>query len=193
MVKQFIVILLGLGLMFPLVINAQDTTSLTDAASGFPQTWAGQWAGDLEIFTPNGLSQTVPMELHILPIDGTTNYTWTIIYGADKEAGKRPYELQPVDPEKGIYLIDEKNSIKMEAYYYSGKLYSRFEVMGNLLLIAVEKQGEELIYDIISGKLEPVSLTGKEVVEGEEIPEVKTYPIGVRQRAVLNKKEMRGN
>lgn len=168
-------------------MKAQDTIS-SAYANTFPQSWQGQWQGDLQIFTPQGLAQTVAMELHILPIENTRNYTWTIIYGEDKEAGKRPYELQPVDPKKGIYLIDEKNSIKMEAYYLSGKLYSRFEVMGNLLLTAVEKQGAHLIFEIISGKLEPVSTTGASTVEGEEIPEVNAYPVGVRQRSVLSLK-----
>lgn len=167
-------------------VNAQNTTTSGEERTSFPASWQGKWSGNLEIYSPKGLAQTVPMELHILPIENTKNYTWTIIYGEDKVAGKRPYELQPIDPENGVYLIDEKNSIKIEAYYLSGKLYSRFEVMGSLLLTAVEKDGDHLIFEIISGKLEPVSVTGDETVEGEEIPAVKAYPVGVRQRAVLS-------
>ena len=40
-------------------------------------------------------------------------------------------------------------------------------------------------YEIISGKLEAIRTTGNETFEGEEIPEVKSFPIQVRQIAYL--------
>lgn len=187
MLYRLMIVFLTAGFLFPISITAQDTISSADTSRVFPHSWQGKWRGNLEVFTAKGLAQSVPMELHILPIENTNNFTWTIIYGEDKESGKRPYELQSIDPENGIYLIDEKNSIKMEAYYFAGKLFSRFEVMGNLLLSTVEKHEDHLIFEIISGKLDPVSTTGAETVEGEEIPEVKAYPVGVRQRGVLDK------
>lgn len=152
----------------------------------FPASWEGIWVGNLEIFNNKGLAQTLPMELHILPIEDSNHYTWTIFYGEDKVAGKRDYELVPTDTLNGIYSIDEKNSIAMEGYFLGEKYFQRFEVMGNLLLTTTEKTSEtELIWEIISGKLEAVSSTGKQEVDGEEIPEVKTYPINVLQRARL--------
>jgi len=152
----------------------------------FPATWQGVWVGNLEIFNNQGLTQTLPMELHILPIENSDRYTWTIFYGKDKVAGKRDYEIVPTDTLKGIYSIDEKNSIAMEGYLLGGKYFQRFEVMGNLLLTATEKVSEtEIIWEIISGKLEAVSSTGKQEIEGEEIPEVRTYPVSVLQRARL--------
>ena len=126
------------------------------------------------------------MELHVLPIENSDRYTWTIFYGEDKVAGKRDYEIVPIDTTKGIYAIDEKNSIAMEGYLLGGKYFQRFEVMGSLLLTTTKKITEtELIWEIISGKLDPVSSTGKQEVDGEEIPEVKTYPIHILQRARL--------
>lgn len=67
----------------------------------FPYSWEGIWQGDLEIFNTKGVAQTIPMELHILPTDSTHRFTWTLIYGTDKEAGKRPYELVIIDADKG--------------------------------------------------------------------------------------------
>jgi hypothetical protein len=157
--------------------NAQDSLQLD-----FPADWAGVWTGTLDIHTPMGLHQSIPMELHILPQDSV--YTWTILY--DGQA--RDYLLKPIKPEAGIYLIDEQNSIGMESILINGKLYSRFEVMGSLLLSTVELQPDgQLRYEIISGSLEPMSTSGGEVVEGEEIPEVKAYPIAVQQLAFLQK------
>ena len=105
----------------------------------FPNSWAGKWKGDLNIYNATGLAQSVPMELHILPVDSTDYFTWTIIYGPDRQAGLRPYLLKPVDQEKGVYSIDEQNTIVMENFLLGNKLYGRFEVMGNLLLSTVEK------------------------------------------------------
>lgn len=172
-------------LFFFLNMSAVFAQTATDSLS-FPASWKGIWMGNLEIFNNKGLTQSLPMQLHILPIQNSDRYTWTIFYGEDTIAGKRDYELVPIDTAKGIYSIDEKNSIAMEGYFLGGKYFQRFEVMGNLLLTTTEKVSKtELIWEIVSGKLEPVSSTGKQEVEGEEIPEVKTYPIGVLQRARL--------
>ena len=88
----------------------------------FPNSWEGKWAGTLEVFRDTGKVQELPMELHLLPIDTATtrSWTWTIIYGEDKEAGKRPYQLIEVDAQKGLYVIDEKNTIKVEGYFLGG-------------------------------------------------------------------------
>lgn len=166
-------------LLIGLSANAQDSLQ-----AGFPADWAGVWAGELNIYSPQGLQQSVPMELHILPRDSF--YTWTIIYGQQP----RKYLLKPLQPAQGRYLIDEQNSISMEATLINGKLYSRFEVMGNLLLSTVELQADgRLRYEIISGSVEALSTSGGGQVEGEDIPEVKAYPVGVQQLAYLRKKE----
>ena len=168
-----------LFLWIGLSANAQDSLQLD-----FPAEWAGVWAGELNIYSPQGLQQSVPMELHILPLDSF--YTWTIVYGQQP----RNYLLKPLQPEQGLYLIDEQNSIGMEATLINGKLYSRFEVMGNLLLSTVEQQADgRLRYEIISGSLEALSTSGGERVNGEDIPEVKAYPVGVQQLAFLRKRE----
>lgn len=161
----------------------------TTETQPFPQSWVGVWTGELEIFNAKGKVQAVPMELHIQPIANSQNYTWTIIYGEDREAGARPYELQAVDAEVGHYVIDEKNSIRLDAFLVGGKLYERFSVMGSMLIATTELQGNQLIYEIISGSDKAVSTTGNTTVEGEDIPAVESFPIAVRQQAVLRKKE----
>ena len=138
--------------------------------SDFPKSWQGIWQGDLAIYQGSGLVQQVEMELHILPIDSTDRYTWTLIYGDDKEAGKRPYELVTIDAEKGVYKIDEKNSIELEGYFFQDKFFSRFEVMGSLLLSTQQLVGETLVFEIIVGSIAPINVTGGEVVAGDTIP-----------------------
>lgn len=164
------------------------STSLVIGQTAFPASWVGDWRGQLEIFTVTGKVQEIPMELHIHPLEAVPGgYTFSIIYGEDKVAGLRAYELHTVDAAKGLYLMDEKNSIKMEAYYLNGKLVQWFEVEGTLLYTTTELVGEELHWEIVSGSATPVSTTGNLKVGEEEIPPVKTFPVGAMQRAKLRK------
>lgn len=173
-------------------VAKEDLTSLSkekiaDTTEKFPDTWLGNWKGTLNIYNEKGLAQAIPMELEMAKIEDSENYIWAIIYGEDKEKGRRSYELKIVDAEKGVYVIDEKNSIELESYLLGNKLYNRFLVAESLLLCTYEKVGDKMIFEVISGKNEAVSTTGGEVVDGEEIPEVKTYPIIVSQRAELKR------
>ncbi len=175
-----------LFLNLPLLLRAQPSNP--DTAAAFPASWAGVWEGDLVISTAAGVAQTIPMQLHLLPVADSI-YTWTIIYGADTVAGRRPYLLKSIDRAKGVYVIDEQNSIGLESYLIGQTLYSWFEVEGNLLTTMVEPlEDGRLLYEIVSGKSEPVSTTGQQIVEGEEIPEVKAFPVRVRQRAYLRRR-----
>jgi hypothetical protein len=175
---------IGITLFFlsaALSVSAQGSPD----SLGLPDEWIGKWAGTLEIYSLQGKQQELPMELHILPRDSF--YTYSIIYGPDKEEGLRDYLLKPVRPEMGWYKIDEQNTIEMDVYLLNGKMYSRFDVMGSLLLSTAEVKEGVMTYEIISGKLEPVRTTGNETFEGEDIPEVNAFPIQVRQVAYLRR------
>lgn len=152
----------------------------------FPITWIGEWTGELVIFSSTGEQQRTQMNLNIQPIDTSDHYTWEIIYG--EGADQRPYELITIDAQKGHYQVDEKNSIVLDLYHFAGKLCSRFEVMGNLLSITYEKIGNEIIFEVLSGKEDAPVITGGEKIGGNEIPKVASYPIAVRQIARLTKK-----
>lgn len=159
------------------------------AKDSFPYTWFGTWTGTLEIYNAKGMSQSTPMEMVIAPTDTVGVYKWHLIYGTDKEKGLRPYLLRTIDASKGLYLNDEMNSIKMEAYYLGGKLFCNFNVQGNLLTSVEEKIGDQIKFEIIFGKEKPVSMTGNEIVNGDTIPTVKTMPVLIYQKAILTKKK----
>lgn len=151
----------------------------------FPQNWYGKWRGTLTIYNSKGKAQDVPMEIHIEPTDSVNRTKMALIYGEDEKIGTRPYELITIDAEKGHYQTDEKNTIFLDDYYFSGVLYSRFEVMGNLLLTRIEKRNNKLYFEVISGKAEPINTTGGD--EANKIPDVNSYNIFVSQRAELVK------
>jgi len=165
---------------------SKRTGTLSDfLKENFPQAWIGNWSGELLIYDAKGVKQKVPMALEIQPTAKKEVFTWALIYGEDKVKGRRNYELNIKDAEKGWYAIDEKNSIVLDCYLFHNKLFSRFEVMGNQLLCTYEKQGKRIIFDVISGNQKEVSTTGGEKINGEDIPEVKVYDINVSQRAIL--------
>lgn len=158
-------------------------------ASNFPESWFGYWEGELNIYRESKIVQTIPCALEMGPTDQPDRFVWAIIYGEDVVEGRRDYELVLKDKEKGLYVNDEKNSIFLESYQMGNKLVSRFEVMGTMLFSSYEKVGENMIFEIWSGSTELISITGKGMEDGEEIPEVKTYPIPTFQRAVLTRKK----
>jgi hypothetical protein len=158
--------------------------------ANFPESWSGDWNGTLEIFNAKGKVQSVEMTVEIHKIDTSKEgrYTFGLVYGS-KEQDWRPYELVPVAPEKGIWKVDEKNSIAMESYLYGPKLICWFVVQGSRVLCTYEKTGDDtMVFEVISGMETAVSTTGNTKQAEEEIPEVKTYPCSVFQRAVLHKK-----
>jgi len=156
----------------------------------FPESWSGNWSGSLEIFNAKGMVQSVPMTIEIHKIDTSSEnrYTFGLIYGS-KEADWRPYELVPVAPDKGLWKVDEKNSIVMESYLFGPKLLCWFTVQGNRILCTYEKTNDTtLIFEVVAGMETAVSTTGNTQLEsGEEISEVKTFPFSAFQRAVLTR------
>ena len=154
----------------------------------FPDNYVGTWTGELEIFAPGkGRVQALPMELDVQPLTDSS-YTYTIIYGEDREAGTRAYELVVRDAAKGLYYIDERNTIGMEAYLVGDVFVQRFEVMNNLLETATRLRADgTLLWEIRSGKLDPVSTSGGKDFRGEDIPPVNAYPVANYQRAVLRR------
>jgi hypothetical protein len=157
--------------------------------SVFPESWSGDWKGTLEIFNARGKVNSVDMTIEIHKIDTSTQgrYTFGLIYGS-KEKDWRPYELVPVAPEKGLWKVDEKNSIVMESYLYGPKLLCWFVVQGSRVLCTYEKTDEQtMVFEVISGTETAISTTGNAKQGEEDIPEVKTYPCSVFQRAVLKK------
>lgn len=169
---------------------ATDTLTAPAADTlAFPESWMGVWEGPLSIYSAKGLAQELPMELHILATDSTDRFTWKIVYGEDKEAGARNYELVVKDREKGLYVVDEHNSIQLESYLINGKLMSWYVVDDVLIMISNEVRGEEMWFEVIAGSHTPVSITGGQEVDGEEIPSVSTFPIRSSQKATLRRKK----
>ncbi len=126
------------------------------------------------------------MELHVHPIEGSDRWTWTIVYGEGEKRAPREYELLALDPEKGLYEVDEKNGILLKGYVIHNAFYGLFSVQGSLILDKYERKGDALEFEIISGQLGQGRMSGDTVLTGNDtIPPVMDYPLRVMQRALL--------
>lgn len=156
-------------------------------AQSFPQTWQGTWRGTLHIHTAKGVAQTVPMAVEIGPTADSLRWRFALTYGEDTAKGRRAYDLLVVDRAAGRYLTDENNGILLDDYFLDGRLLSQFTVQGTRLISSFERRGDELIFEILSGKDAPVRTSGGQKRGDGDVPTVQSFPLGSWHRAVLRR------
>ena len=152
----------------------------------FPQSWVGNYRGELEIYTVDSVAMRLPMQLAIQPTKRDSVYTWAIIYDIKNNRDVRSYELKIVDSAKGHYMIDEKNGILIDSYYRNGILTGFFDVNQTFIIATYQKQGDSIVFEIISASDKPVRMSGDLQVSKDTIPEVKSFEVNGRQKAVLH-------
>ena len=162
-----------------LSIYAQDT---------FPESWIGNYKGNLNIYSVDSIQRNAKMNLTIQKTSKDSIFDWIIRYEINGKKDRRTYSLVVIDKEKGKYQIDEKNGIVIDSYLYNQRIVtSFFKVMGNFIVASYTKEKNTIIFEIISSKSEPVRITGNIKFKEEDIPEVKIYPVKGRQKAILVK------
>lgn len=90
----------------------------------------------------------------------------------------KDYILRLPDPTKNKYITDEGDGVELTDYLYGNKLYSIFETHEVFLTSTYELIGNELIFEVTSGKMEPITSS-----------EIKTYSTDNLQRVVFKKKK----
>ena len=153
----------------------------------FPDSWFGEYEGNLEIYAVDSIGMQLKMKLGIHPTEKDSVYQWIITYDFKGKADVRFYELKIIDSQKGQYQIDEKNSIIIDSYYRYGILTSYFEVNKSVIIASYKKENDSIIFEIIAANSVPISETGGTTLNKDEIPTVYSYPVTGRQRAVLHK------
>jgi hypothetical protein len=129
------------------------------------------------------------MKLEIGKTEADGSMRYHILYGTDS-TGLRPYTLIPSDHEKGKYLLDENNGIKIEMNLARNVISSVFEVMGSLNVTHTSLQDSILEYSIYAGKFTDPLISGETIHEGDTIPKVQSWSIPTMQRAILKKAKM---
>lgn len=173
---------LGLLLLLFIFPSSYSVLGQSSEVKQFPQEYFGKYKGLLEINTVMGM-QKVPMELWIQPTDSIGKYDYVIIYGEGDKRQQRDYNLVAKDEKTGTYLIDENNGILLEAKVFENRLYSLYEVSGNLLTTFITFEEGQLLFEITVASTEKAL----ETKESEEGIEVVSYPVFTRQKALLYK------
>ena len=173
--------ILAIGVFFYIVSYGIGQDELS-----FPESWVGEWKGELHIYNVEGLAQKINMEVHIGPTETDDRWKWTLIYELDTVRDERKYELVTVDAEKGHYQIDEKNSIVLDAFLFDNTLSSRFSVGKSLLIVNYSLEAGQLRFEIFAGRTDNTEETGKEIEDGGPIF---SYKLQGMHRAKLSLKD----
>lgn len=155
----------------------------------FPRDWQGKWKGTLGVFTMPNRIERVPMTLEIARTADSSRYTFAMTYGKDSVKGRRAYEVVTINARQGLYVIDEKNSIKLDAYFLASRLISQYTVQGTRIISTYEYSGNTIIFEVMSGRDGYVNTTGggKDPVTNRDLSLVQTFPLGGWQRAILTR------
>jgi len=142
MKKNIVLILVMLSLVF-CKTNSINKKSIiktpTILKADFPKDWTGNYAGELKVYGVDSIRMTAKMKL-IIAKKTDSLYNWTINYNINGKEDIRAYELLIVDSKKGHYVIDEKNSIKIDAFYHNRIFTSFFKVMNSYIVASKKKQ-----------------------------------------------------
>lgn len=163
-------------------VSVQD---VTDKTFLFPIEWIGHYQGDLYILgTQKGDTLKVDMELIIDSPNGMGLYPWVLKYN-DKDV--RYYGLEVVDAEKGHYLIDEYNSIKIDGFLRSNHFITRFSVQNSDLIFHYEKKQDGIAISVYATEGTAYSTTGGEIIKQDTVPTVDSYRLAGYQTGFLKK------
>ncbi len=181
---QKIFVLIGFLFVFWSCSSAKKNT-LTNKKN-FPESWIGTYRGELQIYAVDSIAMKLPMTLDIQRKNDSI-YQWKLVYKIKGEDDIRDYELKIQNQQKGLYQINEKNSIVLDATYKNEIFTSFFEVMQTYIVATYTKNNEKIIFEIISASNKNPKETGNQKFENETIPKVTSYLVNGRQRAVLLK------
>ncbi len=156
------------------------------AQESFPKSWEGNYNGELQIYGVDAVQMKLSMKLDIVQKSDSI-YHWKITYDLKGKEDIRDYELVIVDSKKGIYKIDEKNTIEINSYYKNGVFTNFFKVSNSILVLSYTKSNEDIVFELIAVDTRNTKISGNTTFKGEEIPEVTSYLVNGRQEAVLKK------
>lgn len=126
------------------------------------------------------------MKLEIFKLSDSTSQ-WKMTYVFNGKEDVRDYLLIEKDVEKGHFIIDERNSILIDGYYKSGIFTSFFKVSNAFIITTYTKINDNILFEIISGSDKDARKSGGQKNENQQIPEVLSYLVNGRQKALLIK------
>jgi 5'(3')-deoxyribonucleotidase len=146
-----------------------------NAQTSFPEKCLGIWTGTMNIYNRGSLVDSVTIKLNVTRTNAPDTFVWKTEYLSEKFPMVKDYKLVISDAGKGVFITDEGDGIILMDYLFENKLYSVFETQGILLTSTYEWLGNQIIFEVTSGKELQTTLG------------VKSYSVLNLQKAVLRK------
>ena len=113
--------------------------------------WHGEWHGKMQVYKNGQTTDSLEVLLTIKPINDST-LTWRTEYKSVKQPMTKDYTMKSVDVSKGVYATDEGEGVLLETYLIDHTLYNVFEVEGIMLTAIYRLIGNEIVFEVTSGK-----------------------------------------
>ncbi len=131
---------------------AFSSTANAKAQSLFANQCIGKWEGMMYLYGKGKLRDSVPVELLIEKTNKPNTWTWKTSYLSPTLPAVKDYKLLLKDSSSQTYSTDEGDGIELMDYYFNNKLYSVFETHDVMLTSSFELRGNELIFEVSSGR-----------------------------------------
>lgn len=122
------------------------------AQENFANKCVGKWEGMMYIYGKGQLRDSVPVELLVQKTNLDTVWKWKTSYLSKTMPAVKDYNLILKDVKSQTYATDEGRGIELMDYQFNNKLYSVFETHGVMLTSSYELLGNQLIFEVSSGK-----------------------------------------
>lgn len=122
------------------------------AQENFANKCVGKWEGMMYIYGKGQLRDSVPVELLVQKTNLDTVWKWKTSYLSKTIPAVKDYNLILKDAKSQTYATDEGGGIELMDYQFNNKLYSVFETHGVMLTSSYELLGNQLIFEVSSGK-----------------------------------------
>jgi hypothetical protein len=176
--KKFILIIAISTLTF-ISTNAQtlenNNVKSPSTQLRFPDKCIGTWSGTMQIYMQGMLKDSVKVVLTVSALSNES-WGWKTEYISEKLPMTKDYALKTNNNAPTIFVLDEGDGVELLFYNFGNKLYSFFETEGIFLSSTYELTGEQLIFEVTSGKKLDNTHT-----------QVTNYSVDVLQRIVMNK------
>ena len=158
-------------------IFLSSTCMNLSAQENFAVKCEGKWKGTMYMYGKGQIRDSVPVELFVQKTSLPHTWVWKTNYLSNKNPMEKNYKLELKDTASQTYLIDEGDGIELWSYYFNNKPYSVFETHDVMLTSSYELQGNELIFEVTSGK------------KIEDRKEVTNYSVLSLQRVVFKREK----
>jgi hypothetical protein len=146
----------------------EQQTSEPSVVANKLQSWAGKWIGEASNEVAGGDNQKFTVQLFVSPSKTPDRWTGQITYIGSAGKSVRDYELVAIDESKGLYVLDEKNGIKLPATLFEDSLHFHFAVSGQTLWsrYRIVTNGETCIeYELVTAASQSAKTTGTDEIE----------------------------